>query len=148
MFQLIVLCLELFNTKDFQSGFALDMIKKFRSSVIITVIYLLLSIGLHVWTLTLRYGGFYLNFIVKKAVTCSNEQKFSIYEDHNQKIAFFIGVLVAPSIKTFVIISSTWQALTNGTRVGSSDLSEKLESSMVTTSSCFVSLSLSSEAEK
>jgi len=31
------------------------MLKKFRVSIVITVLYLCLSIGLHVWTLSLRW---------------------------------------------------------------------------------------------
>ena len=54
VFQLIVLFLELFNTTSFQAGFVGNMIKKFRVPIIVTVIYLALSIGLHVFTLTIR----------------------------------------------------------------------------------------------
>ncbi|XP_077967988.1 transmembrane protein 138-like [Styela clava] len=81
MFQLIVVSLEFFNTYASQAGFVGVMVKKFRTTIIITVFYLALSIGLHVWTLTLRWnrtgqfvyvwgiGGYYALYIIQRGLS-------------------------------------------------------------------------------
>jgi len=49
-----MLFLELFNTTTFQAGFARVMLRKFAAAIIVTLIYLLLSIGIQIWTLTIK----------------------------------------------------------------------------------------------
>ena len=50
VFALIVLFLVFFNTYIFQAGLVYLLVRKFRTTIIITVLYLALSVGLHVWT--------------------------------------------------------------------------------------------------
>ena len=50
VFALIVLFLVFFNTYIFQAGLVYLLVRKFRTTIIVTVFYLALSVGLHVWT--------------------------------------------------------------------------------------------------
>ncbi|CAB4017901.1 transmembrane 138-like [Paramuricea clavata] len=56
LFELIVVFLVFFNTYIFQAGLVFLLIRKFKTTIIITVLYLLLSLGLHVWTMTRKWG--------------------------------------------------------------------------------------------
>ncbi|XP_028409148.1 transmembrane protein 138-like [Dendronephthya gigantea] len=56
LFALIVVFLVFFNTYIFQAGLVFLLIRKFKTTIIITVSYLLLSLGLHVWTMTRKWG--------------------------------------------------------------------------------------------
>ena len=53
---LIVLFLVFFSTFVFQAGLIFLLVRKFRAIILTTVIYLLLSVGLHIWTMTLKWG--------------------------------------------------------------------------------------------
>jgi hypothetical protein len=48
---IIVVFLLFFNTYIFQAGLVSLLIRKFKTTIIIAVIYLALSVGLHVWTM-------------------------------------------------------------------------------------------------
>ena len=56
LFALIVVFLVFFNTYIFQAGLVFLLIRKFKTTIIITVLYLLLSLGLHVWTMVSIYS--------------------------------------------------------------------------------------------
>lgn len=78
VFQLIVVSLEFFNTYASQAGFIQLIVKKYRSTLIVTGLYLGISIGLHSWTLALRYerndqfvyvwgyGGYYALYVIQR----------------------------------------------------------------------------------
>nr|CAB3267040.1 transmembrane protein 138-like [Phallusia mammillata] len=76
VFTLIILFLELFNTTTFQAGFIRVMLHKFRVAIIVTIIYLCLSIGIQAWTLVVKWtdpnaylfalGGYYFLYIVQR----------------------------------------------------------------------------------
>uniref|UniRef100_H2ZIE9 Transmembrane protein 138 n=1 Tax=Ciona savignyi TaxID=51511 RepID=H2ZIE9_CIOSA len=76
LFQLVVLCLEIFNTTTSQAGFISRMMKKFAPCLIVTAIYLTLSVALCGQTLALRWadtsvnvyahGGFYTIYILQR----------------------------------------------------------------------------------
>lgn len=76
VFQIIILFLEVFNTSTFQAGLVSDVFKQFRQTLLVLAIYLLLSISLHAWTMTLIWtepygflfeiGGFYALFLVHR----------------------------------------------------------------------------------
>jgi len=57
VFALIVLFLVFFNTYIFQAGLVYLLVRKFRTTIIITVLYLALSVGLHVWTVTKKWNS-------------------------------------------------------------------------------------------
>eukprot|EP00112_Aurelia_sp_Birch-Aquarium-sp1_P010244 Seg2197.1 transcript_id=Seg2197.1/GoldUCD/mRNA.D3Y31 product="Transmembrane protein 138" protein_id=Seg2197.1/GoldUCD/D3Y31 len=57
VFALIVLFLVFFNTYIFQAGLVYLLVRKFRTTIIITVLYLSLSVGLHVWTVTKKWNS-------------------------------------------------------------------------------------------
>lgn len=48
---IIVVFLLFFNTYIFQAGLVSLLIRKFKTTIIIAVVYLALSVGLHVWTM-------------------------------------------------------------------------------------------------
>ncbi|XP_046845387.1 transmembrane protein 138-like isoform X2 [Xenia sp. Carnegie-2017] len=56
LFALIVVFLVFFNTYIFQAGLVFLLIRKFKTTITITVFYLFLSLGLHVWTMTRKWG--------------------------------------------------------------------------------------------
>ncbi|XP_020630043.1 transmembrane protein 138-like [Orbicella faveolata] len=56
IFAIIVVFLVFFNTYIFQAGLVSLLIRKFKTTIIISVLYLALSVGLHVWTMTLKWG--------------------------------------------------------------------------------------------
>ena len=51
IFAIIVVFLVFFNTYIFQAGLVSLLIRKFKTTIIISVAYLALSVGLHVWTM-------------------------------------------------------------------------------------------------
>jgi len=54
---IIVVFLLFFNTYVFQAGLISLLIRKFKTTIIIAVVYLALSVGLHVWTMvSLKVG--------------------------------------------------------------------------------------------
>ncbi|XP_068710058.1 transmembrane protein 138-like [Montipora capricornis] len=57
VFAIIVVFLVFFNTYIFQAGLVSLLIRKFKTTIIISVSYLALSVGLHVWTMTLKWGA-------------------------------------------------------------------------------------------
>lgn len=57
VFAIIVVFLVFFNTYIFQAGLVSLLIRKFKTTIIISVSYLTLSVGLHVWTMTLKWGA-------------------------------------------------------------------------------------------
>ncbi|CAH3122295.1 transmembrane protein 138 [Pocillopora verrucosa] len=57
IFAIIVVFLVFFNTYIFQAGLVSLLIRKFKTTIIISVLYLALSVGLHVWTMTLKWGA-------------------------------------------------------------------------------------------
>ncbi|XP_002126014.2 transmembrane protein 138-like [Ciona intestinalis] len=76
VFQLVVLCLEIFNTATSQAGFISVMMKKFAPCLLTTLLYLVLSIALCAKTLMLRWndttvnvyadGGFFAVYILQR----------------------------------------------------------------------------------
>lgn len=76
VFQIIVLFLEIFNTSTFQNGFVKRVFGRFRLTLLILVIYLLISVSHHAWTLTLRWtapraylwsiGGYYALYVIHR----------------------------------------------------------------------------------
>ncbi|XP_015770972.1 PREDICTED: transmembrane protein 138-like [Acropora digitifera] len=57
IFAIIVVFLVFFNTYIFQAGLVSLLIRKFKTTIIISITYLALSVGLHVWTMTLKWGA-------------------------------------------------------------------------------------------
>lgn len=57
IFAIIVVFLVFFNTFIFQAGLVSLLIRKFKTTIIISILYLALSVGLHVWTMTLKWGA-------------------------------------------------------------------------------------------
>lgn len=57
IFAIIVVFLVFFNTYIFQAGLVSLLIRKFKTTIIISILYLALSVGLHVWTMTLKWGA-------------------------------------------------------------------------------------------
>ncbi|XP_074662085.1 transmembrane protein 138-like [Tubulanus polymorphus] len=57
VFAVIVVFLMFFNTYIFQAGLVQILIKKFKITIIVTFVYLALNIGLHIWTVTLRWDN-------------------------------------------------------------------------------------------
>ncbi|XP_043827408.1 transmembrane protein 138 isoform X1 [Dromiciops gliroides] len=55
LFNTIVIFLMFFNTFVFQAGLVSLLFRKFKGTIILTAIYLSLSIPLHVWILNLRW---------------------------------------------------------------------------------------------
>jgi len=53
---LIVLFLVFFNTFVFQAGFIHLLVRKFRTSICCIVLYLILSVALHIWTMSRKWG--------------------------------------------------------------------------------------------
>eukprot|EP00116_Pleurobrachia_bachei_P012634 sb/3472896/ len=53
---LIILFLVFFNTYVFKAGFVSILIRKFIATIVVTIIYLALCLGLHVWAMKLRWG--------------------------------------------------------------------------------------------
>ncbi|XP_031570695.1 transmembrane protein 138-like [Actinia tenebrosa] len=53
---IIVVFLLFFNTYIFQAGLVSLLIRKFKTTIIIAVVYLALSVGLHVWTMSKKWG--------------------------------------------------------------------------------------------
>ena len=51
IFAIIVVFLVFFNTYIFQAGLVSLLIRKFKTTIIISILYLALSVGLHVWTM-------------------------------------------------------------------------------------------------
>lgn len=51
IFAIIVVFLVFFNTYIFQAGLVSLLIRKFKTTIIISITYLALSVGLHVWTM-------------------------------------------------------------------------------------------------
>ena len=51
IFAIIIVFLVFFNTYIFQAGLVSLLIRKFKTTIIISVLYLALSVGLHVWTM-------------------------------------------------------------------------------------------------
>ena len=51
VFAIIVVFLVFFNTYIFQAGLVSLLIRKFKTTIIISILYLALSVGLHVWTM-------------------------------------------------------------------------------------------------
>ncbi|XP_065072379.1 transmembrane protein 138-like [Rhopilema esculentum] len=56
VFALIVLFLVFFNTYVFQAGLVYLLVRKFKTTIIVTIFYLALSVGLHVWTVTKKWN--------------------------------------------------------------------------------------------
>lgn len=62
IFAIIVVFLVFFNTYIFQAGLVSLLIRKFKTTIIISILYLALSVGLHVWTMvSAPWSGFELN---------------------------------------------------------------------------------------
>lgn len=62
IFAIIVVFLVFFNTYIFQAGLVSLLIRKFKTTIIISILYLALSVGLHVWTMvSVPWSGFELN---------------------------------------------------------------------------------------
>ncbi|XP_020823796.1 transmembrane protein 138 [Phascolarctos cinereus] len=55
LFNVIIIFLMFFNTFVFQAGLVSLLFRKFKGTIILTAIYLSLSIPLHVWVLNLRW---------------------------------------------------------------------------------------------
>eukprot|EP00118_Oscarella_pearsei_P026755 m.310393 g.310393 ORF g.310393 m.310393 type:complete len:160 (+) comp51384_c0_seq1:34-513(+) len=53
---IIILFLIFFNTYVFKAGLVSVIIRKFKSTIVISVLYLCLCLGYHVWTLNLQWG--------------------------------------------------------------------------------------------
>lgn len=51
IFAIIVVFLVFFNTYIFQAGLVSLLIRKFKTTIIISILYLALSVGLHIWTM-------------------------------------------------------------------------------------------------
>ena len=73
IFAIIVVFLVFFNTYIFQAGLVSLLIRKFKTTIIISILYLALSVGLHVWTMVSAL--FELNFMYCKA----HHQNYVIY---------------------------------------------------------------------
>ncbi|XP_072025928.1 LOW QUALITY PROTEIN: transmembrane protein 138-like [Amphiura filiformis] len=57
IFATIVVFLMFFNTYVFQAGLVGYLVHKFKFTIAILFIYFMLCLGLHVWTMTLRWGN-------------------------------------------------------------------------------------------
>uniref|UniRef100_A0A1I8G130 Transmembrane protein 138 n=3 Tax=Macrostomum lignano TaxID=282301 RepID=A0A1I8G130_9PLAT len=55
LFAFILIFLQFFSTYFFKAGLAKVLIDRFKLTIIFTVIYFGLTIGLHIWNLTLRW---------------------------------------------------------------------------------------------
>ncbi|XP_071943391.1 transmembrane protein 138-like [Antedon mediterranea] len=56
IFATIVIFLMFFNTYVFQAGLVGFLVRKFKSTIIILFIYFMLCLGLHLWTVLLRWS--------------------------------------------------------------------------------------------
>ncbi|CAH1800224.1 unnamed protein product [Owenia fusiformis] len=56
IFAVIVVFLVFFNTYIFQAGLVSILINKFKWTIIVTFIYFVLCVGLHVWEMTMRWA--------------------------------------------------------------------------------------------
>uniref|UniRef100_A0A8C4QUM7 Transmembrane protein 138 n=1 Tax=Eptatretus burgeri TaxID=7764 RepID=A0A8C4QUM7_EPTBU len=57
LFNIIIIILMFFNTFVFQAGLVGILIHKFKATIIVSAIYLGLSIAFHVWAMNLRWGN-------------------------------------------------------------------------------------------
>ncbi|XP_028740084.1 transmembrane protein 138 [Peromyscus leucopus] len=55
LFNIIIIFLMFFNTFVFQAGLVNLLFHKFKGTIILTAVYLALSISLHVWVMNLRW---------------------------------------------------------------------------------------------
>ncbi|XP_035689929.1 transmembrane protein 138-like isoform X2 [Branchiostoma floridae] len=55
VFAVIVVFLVFFNTFIFQAGLVGLLIRKFKTTIIVTLTYFVLCVGLHVWAMSLRW---------------------------------------------------------------------------------------------
>lgn len=56
VFELIILFLLFFNTYVFRAGLVTLLIRKFKTAIVFSCVYLALCLVLHVWTLNLQWG--------------------------------------------------------------------------------------------
>ncbi|XP_023346955.1 transmembrane protein 138 [Eurytemora carolleeae] len=57
IFSLIIVFLSFFSTYVFQAGLVGYLLSRFRVSIIVSVLYLILSITYHVWSLNVRWNA-------------------------------------------------------------------------------------------
>nr|XP_054775047.1 transmembrane protein 138-like [Lytechinus pictus] len=57
IFATIVIFLMFFNTFVFQAGLVGYLVVKFKFTIVIVFVYFMLCVGLHVWTMTLRWNN-------------------------------------------------------------------------------------------
>ncbi|XP_001185328.2 transmembrane protein 138 [Strongylocentrotus purpuratus] len=57
IFATIVIFLMFFNTYVFQAGLVGYLVSKFKFTIVILFLYFMLCVGLHVWTMTLRWNN-------------------------------------------------------------------------------------------
>ncbi|XP_041452989.1 transmembrane protein 138-like [Lytechinus pictus] len=57
IFATIVIFLMFFNTYVFQAGLVGYLVVKFKFTIVIVFVYFMLCVGLHVWTMTLRWNN-------------------------------------------------------------------------------------------
>lgn len=57
VFSLIIVFLSFFSTYIFQAGLVGVLVQQFRTPIIVTVIYIGLSISFHVWSLNVRWSN-------------------------------------------------------------------------------------------
>merc|ERR1712005_35933 len=53
---LVILFLTFFNTFVFQAGLISLLVRKFKTAISCIVIYLVLSLALHIWTMSQKWG--------------------------------------------------------------------------------------------
>jgi len=56
LLSLIVLFLVFFNTFVFRAGVIFLLVRKFKTTLLCIILYLMLSVGLHIWTMSRKWG--------------------------------------------------------------------------------------------
>lgn len=75
LLSLIVLFLVFFNTFVFQAGFIYLLVRKFRTTICCILLYLMLSVALHLWTMVSSENNAFTRFSSKKKKNSWNSNK-------------------------------------------------------------------------